>query len=231
MRTLSEIDNQDASLLVCDHLICTHCAIIDRDHGRLRTGHQCSTCGTKGEGASLAFPISIHILVDLVAQVYHSGSPVGPIDGPQTPTVGTVLFFCALREALLSHFLLAHLREQDVPAPLVTRLMDDNKLAGQKFGPLFHSVVGVSWKAAVAALSEETGIDFGPVSSLMKEAAGIRNSFLHEGQAWLASPALATACVDSLPQLFQLFVALHNQRIHPMRRISARQSGKSNIPS
>ena len=231
MRPLSEIDNQDASLLVCNHLICTHCEIMDRDHDRVRAGHACSICGAISKGGRLAFPISIHILVDLVAQVYHSGSPVGPIDGPQAPTIGTVLFFCALREGLLSHFLLAHLRAQQVPEPLIERLMDDNKLASQKFGPLFKSITGVSWRAAIAAVSEKTGIDFEPVSSRMKEAAGIRNTFLHEGQAWQLLPTHATACVDSMPRLFQLFAALHNQYIHPLRWASARSRDRSDFPS
>ncbi|MFM9927487.1 hypothetical protein VLK31_31225 [Variovorax sp. H27-G14] len=109
--------------------------------------------------------------------------------------------------------------------------MDDNKLAAQKFGPLFKSVAGVSWKTAVAAVSDKTGIDFEPVSALMKEAAGVRNTFLHEGQAWQLSLAHAKACVDSMPRLFELFSALHNQYIHPMRWASAGSPDGSNFYS
>lgn len=218
MHQLSEIETQDASTLVCDYLVCKHCGIIERDHDRMRSGHRCATCNGESEAGRLAFPVSIHILVDLVQQAYHSKAPVGPISGPQVPSIGTVLFFCTLREALLNTLLLSHLRSQNVPAPLIERLLEDNKLAGQKFGELFTSVFGVKWKVAVPRASSHEGVDFEPVSNLMLRAAGIRNEFLHEGRGWGATQEFATECVNSMPALVSLFVALHNVYVHPLLR-------------
>jgi len=215
---LAEIDTQDASMLVCNHFICPQCGIIDRDYGRLRKGYCCNVCGSESESGSMAFPISIHVLVDLVRQAYHSTAPVGPISGPQVPDIGTVLFFCTLREALLNAFLINHLRAQRIPKNLIDRLLEDNKLASQKFGDLFTSVIGEKWNDAVFKASEHAGMDFRSTSELMRTAASLRNEFLHEGRAWAASHEFATTCVNSMPEVISLFVALHNGYVHPLLR-------------
>jgi len=215
---LAEIDTQDASTLVCDYLVCGNCGIIDRDHSRMRKGSKCSTCEKESEAGRLAFSINIRILVDLVQQAYHSTAPVGPISGPQVPNIGTVLLFCTLREALLNGFLINRLRAQHVPKPLMEKLLGDNRLASQKFGELFTSVVGCKWENAVAEASRYTAGDFTSASNLMRDAATIRNEFLHEGRAWQATREFATNCVNAMPLLVGLFVALHNLYVHPLQR-------------
>ncbi len=187
MVRLSQIDSQPLSDLVCVHFLCRACGIIDQDWNRTRKGNRCFVCNTEGDGASLVFPISIHVLVDLIQQSYHSNSPTGPLDSPQGSDVGPVLYFCTLREALLSTFLVNHLRAQEVPQSLILKLLDDNKLASQKFGGLFTSVIGVKWSEAVSAASRRSGRDFSVVSDLMRTAAEHRNEFLHSGRAWSIS--------------------------------------------
>ncbi len=46
----------------------------------------------------------------------------------------------------------------------------------------------------------------------------MRNEFLHEGTAWTASPDFAKTCVDGIPDLISLFVALNNVYVHALRR-------------
>lgn len=218
MRRLSDIDNQPASTLSCDHLICKHCGIVDRDHSRMMGGSCCSTCGAESEGGRLHFSINIHILVDLTQEAFLSSAPVGPISGEQASGIATILLFCALRETLLTKFLTDRLRAQNVPGKLIEKLLDDNKLANQKFGDLFSSVIGVAWNEAVAEASRHEGRSYEPVSLLMKQAATIRNEFLHEGAVWSASQEVAKSCLDGLPSLVSLFVSLHNLYVHPLVR-------------
>ena len=216
--TLAEIDTQAASTLVCDYLICRDCGIIDRDHSRMRVGSLCSTCGGVSKAGRLPFPQNVRTLVDLVQQAYHSTAPIGPNSNPQVTDIGTVILFCTLREALLNSFLLTHLRSQRVPESLLKKLLSDNKLAAQKFNGLFPSVVGFRWEEAVEAASNYGGMDFASASKLMREAATIRNEFLHDGRGWAATREFATTCVNAMPSLVALFVALHNVYIHPMQR-------------
>jgi len=218
MNQLSEIDSQPLSMVVCNHLICRTCGIIDRDRGRLSKGHRCSTCNAEGDGGVAVFSVNIWVLVDLLQQAFHSQSPTGPLDAPQGNSVGTILYFCTLREALLNTFLLGNLRARHVPAPLVEKLMEDNKLASQKFGGLFTSVVGTKWEVAVSTVSASTGSDFQSVSQRMRTAAELRNEFLHEGRAWGMTYEFAKECVDSVGGLVRLFVALNNEYTHPILR-------------
>lgn len=215
-RKLSEIDSEAASTLVCLYFICNHCGVIDRDSGRIKRNHQCRACRKEGNGASLAFPINMHILVDMAQQSFHAVSPVGPISGESAHDIATVLHFCTLREALINNFLIRHLRKKSIPPEIIERLLDDNKLAHQKFGPLFSSAVNEKWDNAVKAASTYDGRDYTIVSELMKQAANARNRFLHDGTVWGFGHEFSEECINSLSAMFGLFVALHNVYTHSL---------------
>ncbi len=221
MTTLADIDHQPASTLACSHMICASCSVVDCNLDRMVRSHVCTACGEPGEGGRLYFPISIHILVDLIQQAYHSQAPTVTPRGPNGHDVGTVLYFCTLREALLNHFLKENLKAQKVPAPLIEKLLNDNRLAGQKFGELFSSVTGKKWANAVADASASTGQPFEPVSLLMRQAAQLRNSFLHEGDALPMTRLMSTQCINAVPNMVDLFVALHNEFIRALPRSDA----------
>jgi len=218
MTRLSEIDDQALSALVSHQLICHTCGVIDTDYGRLMNGYRCSTCDAEGTGGHLAFPINIQKLLNLVQQAYHSTSPRDSDNGPRESDIGTVIYFCTLREALLNRFLETHLLARRVPTSLILRLLDDNKLASQKFGKLFSSATGTPWDEAVSVSSSRAGMDFRPVAVLMRSAAKLRNEFLHEGRGWAITRDVATECVDSLGTLVALFAELHNAYTHPLVR-------------
>jgi hypothetical protein len=216
MTSLSEINVQPLSVLVCNHLICKDCGVIDREYGRLKKGHLCKQCNAPSEAGRLAFAINIHVMVDLIQQAYHSQSPTGPLDAPQGQDVGTVLFYCSLREALLNTFIVTNLRSRNVDEALISRMLDDNKLASQKFGSLFASVMGVKWNEAISELGRLRAKNYTAVSELMREAAELRNEFLHQGTAWEINRDLAKRCVNSIGELVSLFVDLHNEYTQPL---------------
>lgn len=215
-RKLSEIDFQNASTLVCLYFVCSFCNVIDRDKNRSKAGHKCSTCGKAGSGARLAFAVNAHILVDMMQQSFHATSPLGPISGERAHDIATILNFCTLRELLINNFLIENLRAKLIPQEIIDRLLDDNKLAHQKFNPLFSSVVGDKWGNAVLAASDHDGRDYKPISDLMKRAADARNSFLHNGNVWGFDRKFSAECMNNLPQMFGLFVALHNIYTHKL---------------
>ena len=216
MIPLSEIDGQELCTLVCNHLICKNCGVIDRDHDRQKKGHPCKHCNAPSEGGRGAFHINILVLVNLVQQAYHSKSPTGHSSAPQGQDVGTVLFYCSLREALLNNFIVTNLRTRNIDEALISKMLDDNKLASQKFGGLFTSVIGTKWKDAISDLSRTRAKDYMAVSELMQDAAELRNEFLHEGDAWRINRDFAKRCVDSLGQLVSMFAELHNEYTQPL---------------
>ena len=169
----------------------------------------------------MVFPINIHVLVDLVQQAYHSQSPTSPLDAPQGQDVGTILFYCSLREALLNTFIINNLRARNVDSALISRMLEDNKLASQKFGGLFTSVIGLKWNEAISELTRARSRNYTGVSDLMREAAELRNEFLHEGRAWGINRDLATRCINSVDDLVSLFTELHNEYTQPLLRSEA----------
>ena len=217
MTQICEIDDQSLSSLLCVDLICQACGVVDRDYDRTMSGHKCRTCGATGGSGRLAFDTNIHILVNLVQQAYHSSSAAEQ-DGERASNVGTIIYFCTLREALLNTFLIANLRAKKTPTAIIERLLGDNRLTNQRFGALFTSVVGCTWDTAVKTCSESSNTDFGPVSELMKSVARLRNEFLHEGRSWGITREIATDCVNALGYLLPLYVNLHNEYTHPVTR-------------
>lgn len=117
---------------------------------------------------------------------------------------------------MLNWFLIGNLRAQGVPESLQIRLMDDNKLASQKFNQLFRSVTSDSWKEAIEKVSDRDGIDFAATSELMREASEIRNEFLHTGFGWRADAEFSKICINRVPTLVRLFCSIHNAYTHPI---------------
>jgi hypothetical protein len=220
MSELAEIDGQAASALVCDFMICARCGTVDREKSRLEVNSDCPACQKPAGFAQLYYPINVRILVNLMQQTYHSSSPADPVPGPQASEIGTIIFFCTLRESLLNHFLSSLLRARRKPAPEIEKIFKDNKSAGRKFGRLFTKVVENSWEDAVAEASRLADKDFQPLSDLMKNAVVIRNKFMHEGAGWMATREVAASCINNSFSLFELFVSLHNAYVRPHLRQS-----------
>jgi hypothetical protein len=216
MCQLSEIDSQPLHTLVCDYLICQSCGVIDRDYGRLRKGNLCDTCGVANDIGRLAFSSNISVLINLLQQTFHSVSPLSSQGVPQGADVGTILFYCTLRESLINNFLLNNLKARSIDAQLIKKLLDDNMLASQKFGSLFFSVVGVKWSDSLTVLNKKTGKNFIEVSELMCDAARIRNKILHEGRVWEIGREFSEKCINSIGNLVDLFVELHNEYTQPI---------------
>jgi hypothetical protein len=211
LKKLSEITSQPASSLACSHLIGKDCGFVDRDWERMTRGHICSECRQPGDGGRLYFHVGIRILVDLIQQAYHAQSPAGAPNGPRGQDVGTIIYFCTLRETLLNQLLIEAMKAKGHSNARIERLLKDNKLANQRFGELFHEVIGKKWPESVSELSTKLRSNFEPVSDLMIRAANQRNRFLHEGSAWLMTTEFSTQCINAVPAMVELFVGMHNE--------------------
>lgn len=99
---LSEIQVDDYYAYESVHMLCKCCQIIDCDLDRMRVGYVCSTCGEVTDGAMLAFPINIQILIEQIQTAFHIKSPKAEVIGSNYSNISTVLFFCVLKEALIN---------------------------------------------------------------------------------------------------------------------------------
>lgn len=139
------------------------------------------------------------------------------MEGPSgAQHIATILFFCALKEALLDRFLLDRMRAERLPERISKRLLADNPGSRQRFEALFNSVVGESWKDAVGNAGKEIGLDLGVVSSLMIKAARVRNKFMHEGVMTEVAEEFAEQCYNRIGSMLTLFALLHNLYVGPL---------------
>jgi hypothetical protein len=221
MITLADIDGQSLSSVICDFMICKRCGIVDRERSRIIANSPCPACHKSADIARLYFGLNLAVLIDLIQQSYHSATPEGQALGPQSSDVAVVLFFCALREALLNNLLDYLCRTE---ACDLKKVATRRKLTKRKFSSLAE-LIGKTWDEAVGEASSREGIGFDSVSKLMIQASSVRNRFLHEASGWGATRQFATECINSTFALLQLFVSLHNTYVQP--RLANQRDGKA----
>jgi hypothetical protein len=218
MADVLEIRSQRLSTLLADFMICESCGIVDRDHERMRVGYKCPRCGIPGDGASGYFPISVLSLIDLMQELYHPKQEAAANSAPIEQNEGNhrlavVIFFCALAEVLLQHFLEKRMSKMGLPHEIQDRLLGDNQFVQQRVQKLFPTLTGVKWKKAVAMLSERVDLNYSETVEFYQQASSARNKFLHRGNKWAIPRDMPEQCIRHIWPLVCLFVALHNEYI------------------
>ena len=222
MIKLADIQGQSLSSLVCDFMICKRCGIVDRERSRIIANSQCPACHESAGIACLYFGLNISILLDLIQQSYHSATPKAEALGPQSSDVAVVLFFCALREALLNN-LLAYLETGGTST--------SRRNLKSKFSQL-EDHIGCTWDEALREISAREGVLFDSVSNLMIEASTLRNRFMHEASGWRITRQFSTECLNNTFAVLGLFVALHNRYARPLLPIRATErASQGRIPA
>jgi hypothetical protein len=210
---------QSLSTLLSNYLICKNCKIVDRNMERMRKGFLCPTCDNISTGGCLYFKISIHMLIDLIQESYHSAKVVSGVErlyeGESSHDISIIIFFCTIREALMDNLIHELLNAQKIPENICERLLKDNKFHTQKQDKLFKSLANIKWNDAIQKLSELHSIDYIGLNSFVLEVVNVRNTFIHEGIKWSIDRALSTKCLKSIDMLVRLSVGLHNSYVHP----------------
>jgi len=202
------------SLRIAPYLICQTCSYVDLDRGRMSRGHVCQQCRHESAGGVLYFHANIMVLVDLLEESYLSRPRNHPREMVVPANVAILLFFCTLKEALFEHFLRQLFTSLSLSRSLQKKLLSDNRLFHQKLKSLFPALIENDWSTALVNASALCGQDFSMLDSVLTSSAQVRNKFLHNASAWEISAELADTCVDSIANLFVLFVALHNHYVH-----------------
>jgi len=210
--------------------ICEHCDSVVNGLSMTEHGKPCPVCGVPWQGAHGYFTLSVHTLIELIQQAYHSPAHrVRLVDTEDEKTPATrlaaLVFYCTLGEVLLEHFLTRLMNKQRVPRPLQDQLLQDNLSLNLRRTRLFRAVTGDTWDTALRVLRESDLGDFGQVSALHKKAVDVRNGLLHQGHKWSVPADLPKQCLDNLPALINLFVTLHNHYVAG-RGPSATTSGR-----
>jgi len=213
---LLKIKNQSlSSVIVVPFQICQFCKIVDTDKNRSRIGYPCPTCGKPSPGGLMFYDLLVHVVVNLMQESYkitheRKQEVFFKLD---THYVSIVIFFCTLKEMLLTRFLENLLDAENIPPRVRKRLMDDNRFYIQQLEKLFPSLTGKTWSKTISELSKETGIDFVSLNPFLEEASNKRNTFIHRGNKWKITEQLAKDCILKSKTLLELYMMLHNKYI------------------
>jgi hypothetical protein len=153
MKKPDEVRGQPLSSVACDQISCKHCRWVSRSNKeeRFSKGQQCSECGNVNNTNLLFYPMNIWMLIDLIQDAYHSQPLIERRDYIQSRPhdVSVVIYFCTLREVLLSNLINNLIATENVSDAVRDRMLSDNKFHRQKQNPLFHSRAGDNWKDAL----------------------------------------------------------------------------------
>jgi len=203
--------------IVLGYQMCEDCRIVDRDRNRCRFGYICSTCGKPSSGGKSFYGFTVISIVDLIIEPYYS-----IIDDDSTPIpdkmrsryLGSLVFFCTLKEVLMDSLIESILIAKKVPESISNRILRDNSALNKKFNALFPAVTGSKWDEALKIVKDKFNHDYSDLDELLKKTQIQRDEVLHEGAPWIVHRALIDKCVNSIERVLDLFVDLHNAYVH-----------------
>ncbi len=132
------------------------------------------------------FEISVHLLVDLLQEAFHTPSSTDSdrTSDREAHNVSVVLFFCTLREIALN-WLIEHICwAQKIPKPILGRLRADSNTHSLRMNNLLPSLVGKKWKALIEEETQTSELDYAEMDEFVRKAVEARNNFMHEGKHW-----------------------------------------------
>jgi hypothetical protein len=213
-----DIKTQKLSLLLANFQVCHHCRVVDIAQDRV--GHKCSVCGKSGEGGTMYFELSVHILINLIQETFHASNKQYDEETEITietdaHNISVVLFFCTLREVLLNHLITELCRAQKIPKLVSERLLADNIMYTQRQEKLLPSLVGKKWKKLINEETNKAELDYVKLNAFLEKAVGARNEFMHQGRKWNINREIAEDCLRHISPLLNFYVGLHNHYVHP----------------
>jgi hypothetical protein len=219
MDEILEIKSQKLSLLLADFQICRACRVVDRDWERLRVGHPCGVCGKPSEAGLMYFHISIHILINLMQEAFHSPPVIhdGETDvaiETDAHNISVLLFFSTLREMLMNNFITHICSASKIPVGVYNRLLSDNRTYMQRQEKLLPSLTGKKWEQLIKEENEKVEIDFKSMNVFLVKSMEKRNRFMHEGAKWGIDRGIAEGCIINIWPLLNFYVCIHNRFVH-----------------
>lgn len=199
---------------------CRHCHVADVDRRIARFGNKCRVCGLETDGASSFFDLNIALMLDLLQESFRAALRIK--NDPQSLSTtavhaqysSTVIFFRAIKEALLERFVTNYFSVFRVPVSLSKRLLNEFDTDSRRRDILFPALTSLKWKQAITLLTSKN-LDFSKLNKFLKTETDERNKLLHEADHFRIDFDLAKDCLTNLELLLQMFVGLHNKFVHP----------------
>jgi hypothetical protein len=183
----------------------------------------CEVCAT--DTPHHFFDFGLLIVIDIMEESYSRGHLENSalITPSQAQNASVVVYFCTIKEVLLHRFLDHFLREFALPVSFLDQWDDHFFTYRQRREKLLPSLIGVPWNEAISQL-QQAEHDFKSVSAFLKRATDARDLLLHEADHVEIDENIARECFVNLQPLLELYVALHNKYVHPLRMNNVRKT-------
>jgi len=209
---ITEIKDQELSTLIANYLMCDNCKIVDRDQNRITVGYKCPNCKKDGEGGRMFFSYRFAGLVDTIQEFYHYKSNSINNNNENTHHLSVLIFFSTIGEVLFDEFLQELMMEMQIIPNLIEKLLFDNQSMYKK-KDLFKTLTNSDIKKDLKFLHNNSDYDYNKILDFYIEVRNTRNKILHRGYSWFGPENMPEDCINNLPGLLDLFVALHNKYI------------------
>jgi hypothetical protein len=213
------IENRNLSNIVGEYYVCTKCKVVDTFPRNIQ-GTRCPICAKQSDIGLSFFYLSVLMLIGLLQEAYRAipkedshGSE--QYENIQSHSASVLIFFCTIRELLLSQFITNMMAALKLPKAIQERLNADSDTHSDRLFKLFPSLTDSKWEDVLKNLPSQNNYDWLKLNQFLKEAAEARNSFLHEGDFFAVYKNIAKECVENLFPLMELFVELNNKYVHP----------------
>lgn len=216
-KTLHAIKCQPLSTVVTEAFICPACAIVDRDSNRYTVGYPCPRCSEPSKAGHAYFPLAAATIVDLTQQLFHS-QPAFPNHPTCNPQIGIIIYFTTFSDLLLEHLLRVLMTAKQVASKEQDSILKTNLSRRGRIQKVFASHAGMSFAEAVREAASARGVDYNNTVKFCREVSIRRNNLVHEGVTWRVPGHWRERCIEELPSVADLFLALHNSLVWPVYR-------------
>ncbi len=215
---------QLSSVTTMSYLACAKCGVVDTENERMRKGFVCPICGTASRGGCNYFPMAATFVVNMMQSTFHAGqkSPhfLRNKDGQENREVAdyqlaVIIYFSTVTDLLIEKLLEELGRVKNTPYDVIRFLLDEHRFTRSRLERIFPLFADRKWKVALSDACAVSDSDFNSIDAFVRSVEDRRNTLLHEGYKWSIPKEMPRDCIDRLPELLSLFVALHNLLVHP----------------
>ncbi|PIZ73017.1 hypothetical protein COY07_02435 [Candidatus Peregrinibacteria bacterium CG_4_10_14_0_2_um_filter_43_11] len=193
---LSESKNKQKWSTKCNcYLVCKKCKFI------ISQFEKCHKC--KHESNQSYFPSTINVVLNVLQKNYQNSNS-------KEQEIAVIVFFCILAELLSKNLLVELMVNLKLPSNIQNKLLLDNK-EFDKRRDLFKTITNQSFEKVIEGIDKEN--QYKNLLVLFRRIYKQRNKLIHSGTVYGFKDKDCKECVDQIPVLINMYVALHNNII------------------
>ena len=184
-------------------------------------GHLCSNCKEISSSNKLYFDLRVPMFIDHVVEAYNSIDPERESQENVIPPhsfASVVLFYCTLREVLISHLVNRLAAKDKIPNLVLAKLLKSYSSQRQKTEQLIPSFTKVKWAKMIEGATKADGLEYAKHERISVELIRKRNAFIHDGALFEMDRESTDQAISEIKNLVRIFVCFNNAYVSDMKK-------------